>query len=102
MMQLWRNDSERCNFVAQLLPKEQRTEILDREIQGYAKQGYQVVSRTDTTAQLVKPKKFSFLLFVVLLILMVLPAILYILWYATRGNQSVYLSVDEYGKVKRT
>ena len=35
-----------------------RRNILDKEIQSYVRKGYRVMSQTDTSAQLVKPKKF--------------------------------------------
>lgn len=85
-----------------MLPIEQRTAILDKEVQSYVKQGYRVLSQTPTSAQLVKPKKFSFLVFIILLILMVLPALLYVLWFAVKKDESVYLTVDDRGKIKRT
>ncbi len=34
-------------------------EILQKEINGYVRRGFHVASQTDTTAQLIKPKKFS-------------------------------------------
>lgn len=85
-----------------MLTKDERTAILDREVQKYVKSGYRVNSRTDTTAQLVQPKKFSFLLFIVLLILMVLPAVLYVVWYMVKKEGAIYLTVDENGKIKRS
>jgi len=35
--------------------------ILEAEIARYTQRGYRVLSRTDTSAQLLRPKKFSFL-----------------------------------------
>ena len=64
--------------MAQAITLEERSNLLQREIQKYVKDGWRVQSSTATTAQLVKPKKFSFLFFIVLLILMVLPALLYV------------------------
>lgn len=47
--------------MAQALTTEERSNLLQREIQKYVKDGWRVQSSTATTAQLVKPKKFSFL-----------------------------------------
>jgi hypothetical protein len=87
--------------MAQALTTEERSNLLQREIQKYVKDGWRVQSSTATTAQLVKPKKFSFLFFIVLLILMVLPALLYVVWFAVKRDEAVYLSVDENGRITR-
>ena len=87
--------------MAQTLTTEERANILQREVQKYIKDGWRVQSSTPTTAQLVKPKRFSFLFFVILLILMVLPAILYVVWFAVKRDEAVYLSIDEYGKITK-
>lgn len=87
--------------MAQTLTTEERANILQHEVQKYIKDGWRVQSSTPTTAQLVKPKRFSFLFFVILLILMVLPAILYVVWFAVKRDEAVYLSVDENGKITR-
>lgn len=80
---------------------EQRRAILDREIQSYVRKGYRVLSQTDTSAQLVKPKKFSLILAVLLLILMVLPFVIYLLMYVAAKDKTVYISIDSDGKVSR-
>lgn len=85
-----------------MLPMEQRTAILDKEVKSYVKQGYRVLSQTPTSAQLVKPKKFNLLIALICLILAVLPFVLYLLWYLAAKDSTVYLTVDEQGKVKRT
>ena len=75
---------------------EERREILEKEIRKYVKRGYQVASRTDTTAQLIKPKKFSLFWFCVGLI------ILYLAYYMWKRDKTVYLEVDKLGRIKRT
>lgn len=84
------------------LTTEQRSEILDKEIRGYVKSGFRVISRTDTTAQLVKPKKFSLLIAVICLLLAVFPFIIYLLWYMAAKDKTIYIEVDPNGKIKRT
>lgn len=81
---------------------ELRKNILANEIQKYIKDGFRVQSQTDTTAQLVKPKRLSCLLAVILLLLMVLPFLIYIIWFAAQKDEQVYIEVDENGKVKTT
>ena len=61
-----------------------------------------VLSRTNTSAQLVKPKKFNFLIALICLVLAVLPFILYLLWYIAAKDSTVYITVDDYGKISRT
>lgn len=80
----------------------ERTEILQREIKSHIRRGYIVVSQTDTTAQLVKRKRFSFFWALFWLILGIgVGLVIYIFWYASRKDQTVYLTVNEDGKVKR-
>ena len=84
------------------LTAEAREAALDAEVRACVRRGYRVLARTPTTAQLVKPKRFSFLLFVVLAVLVLLPGLLYLLWYATQRDESLYLEVQEDGKIRRT
>lgn len=84
---------------AQPLPLESRRAALQARINGYLSQGYRVVSQTDTTAQLVRPKKFSCLIAAILFLLMILPFVLYLLYYMSKRDDIVYLSVDDFGNV---
>lgn len=84
------------------LSLEERRAVLDREVARYVKRGFRVESRTDTTAQLVKPKKFSLFWAVVWFLCAVFPFIVYLLWYAAKRDEQVYLQVDERGRVERT
>jgi hypothetical protein len=79
---------------------EQRRDILDKEVRKYVGQGYRVVARTDTTAQLVKPKKFSLFWFLVWALLIV-GWIFYVAWYLAKRDETVYLEVAPDGKIKR-
>jgi hypothetical protein len=78
------------------LSLDKRREILLREIAGYVKKGYRVLSQTDTTAQLVKPKRFSCFWAIVGIL------IIYLIWYWSRKDLLVYLSIDPSGKVTAT
>lgn len=78
---------------------EERSAILERAIQNYQKQGYKLVSRTETTAQLSKQHEFSCCI-AFFLVLIVIGIILYLLYYLTANKEHfVFLEVDEYGKV---
>jgi hypothetical protein len=74
-------------------------QALQAEIDKYVKQGYQVTLQTATSAQLVKPKRFAWLLALILLLAFALPFIIYVIIYAGQKDKTVYLSVDERGKV---
>lgn len=79
---------------------EERKAILDAEIANQVKLGWRVASRTDTTAQLVADKKPDGCVAVLLLLFLLVPGILYLLLY--RGSRSLYLEVNEQGRVLRT
>ena len=68
-------------YENQGLSIEQRREILQREIAKYMRKGFRVVSQTDTTAQLMKPKSFSFLWAFLWFLLFGFGLIVYLLYY---------------------
>jgi hypothetical protein len=78
---------------------EMRRNVLEQEIQSYVRKGYRVLSQTDTSAQLVKPKRFNLLIAVICLLLAVFPFIIYLLMYM--ASKTVYISVDPQGRVQR-
>lgn len=78
-----------------------RKAILDHEVTKYVRKGFRVQSRTDTEAQLVKPKKFSFLWAALWFLMLGIGLIVYLLYYAAKKDEQVYLQVDQRGKVKR-
>ena len=79
----------------------ERSEILEAEIEMYQKNGYRLVSQTDTTAQLYRPKQFSCCV-AVILVLLVIGIFLYLIYYLIKKDDSVFIVVDKYGKVKKT
>lgn len=81
------------------IPHERRTEILQREVNKYIGQGYRVVSQTDTTAQLVRPKQFSCLWFLINAFL-IIGWIFYLLWYWSKREEQIYIEVDLVGNIK--
>jgi hypothetical protein len=85
----------------QILTIEQRRAILEQMIQKYVRLGYRVLSQTDTSAQLVKPKQFSCLVATILLLLLILPLLIYLFMYMAEKDRTVYVTVDEYGRVQQ-
>lgn len=79
-----------------------RTTVLDREIDKYVRAGFRVVSRTPTTAQLVKPKEFSMFIALLGFLFLFVGLVLYMLIYMAEKDQTVYLSVDEQGNIHAT
>lgn len=80
---------------------DQRREILQREINGYLKRGFRVVSQTETSAQLLKPKVFSLLWAFLWFLGFGIGIIVYIIWYMAKRDETVYIEVDDKGHVKR-
>ena len=87
---------------AQPLTLEARTAILDREIARYVKRGFRLVTRTPTTAQLLKPKHFSFLWATFWLLCLVVGLLVYLFYYWSRRDQTIYLEVDPTGRIRKT
>ncbi len=85
----------------QPLPLDQRRAILEREINGYLSRGFQVQSQTETTAQLVKPKRFSLLWAVLWLFVFGVGLVLYLLYYLSKKDETIYLEVGGAGQIKR-
>jgi len=56
-------------------------------------QGYRVVSQTDSSAQLVKPKEFSFIWAFLWFLLLGIGVVVYLFYYASKKDKSVYLTV---------
>ena len=82
---------------------ETRRAALQQRISQYVRRQYRVVSQTDYTAQLVKPKRFSFIWAVIWLLLAVFPFLLYVGYHVFLKRESqVYLTVDDQGRVHET
>lgn len=87
--------------MSEPMTAEMRRNVLEQEIQSYVRKGYRVMSQTDTSAQLIKPKKFNLLIAIILLICFVLPFIIYLLIYMAARDKTVYITVDAQGRVTR-
>jgi hypothetical protein len=75
--------------------------MLQERIDRLVRDGYRVVSQTETTAQLVKPKVFSFGAALIALILGVFPLLIYLFVYAAESDRQLYLRLAD-GKVIET
>ena len=83
------------------LSLEARRDLLDREIARYIQEGFRVLSRTDTTAQLVKPKTFSLVWFLIWMLLLI-GWLFYVAYYLAKRDETIYLEVTPGGRVRRT
>jgi LysM repeat protein len=92
--------------MAEQLSVEERTALLERHIRHLVRRGYRVTSRTEVTAQLVKPKEFSLLWALiwlgVTLCVCGLGILFYLLYYLVQKDKTIYLEVDPYGQASVT
>jgi len=77
------------------LSRPKDTEPLGAQIHWYVKQGYRVVSQSETHAQLVKPKQFSFVWAFLWFLCLGVGLIVYLLYYAAKKDQQVYLTAPD-------
>jgi hypothetical protein len=80
----------------------ERSRELEEEIAQYMHDGFFVRQRSATTAQLVRPKKFSFIWALLWFLLFGIGIIVYLIYYAAKQDEGRYVEVDEYGAVKVT
>jgi uncharacterized BrkB/YihY/UPF0761 family membrane protein len=76
--------------------------LLDEEVSAYMRDGYFVRQRTPTSAQVVKPKRFSFVWAFLWLLVFGVGIIVYLIYYAAKQDEGRYVEVDEYGTVRAT
>jgi hypothetical protein len=70
-----------------------------RQIANLHAQGYRLVASRDRMAQLVRPKRISYPLAVLLFILGVLPGIAYLLYYLSQSDAHALVTIDDTGQV---
>lgn len=75
--------------------------ILQSVIDYYISDGYRITSQTDITAQMVKPKKFSWLS-IILLLFYVFPFLIYLIFYLVQKEKSIYIKIDPTGSITLT
>ena len=76
---------------------EDRNAILEKDISKHVSNGWRVLSRTETSCQLVKDKKANGCLVVILLLLFIIPGIVYMVM--SSGTKSLYIEVNIEGKI---
>jgi uncharacterized BrkB/YihY/UPF0761 family membrane protein len=88
--------------MAQLVPLTiaQRSYVLEEEIHRFVARGYRVVSKTDVTAHLVKARRFSILWAFLSFLVLAVGLLVYLVYYITKGEDTLFLEVDPYGEVK--
>jgi hypothetical protein len=84
------------------LSEAERSRLLDDAVGRYLPRGFFARLRTPTTAQLVKPKRFSFLWAFLWFLLLGVGVVIYLIYYAAKKDDGVYLEVDEFGTVRAT
>jgi hypothetical protein len=82
--------------------EEERSRRLEEELQKYARDGFFVQNRTATTAQLVKPKQFSFIWALLWFLLFGIGILVYLAYHASKKDEGRFVEVDEYGAVRAT
>jgi hypothetical protein len=82
-----------------LLTESERSARLDREIDAYVREGYHLVVRTPTTAELVSPRAPLSALWLVfwLFVGFAVAAVIYVVYWALKPTGTVYLWIDEEG-----
>jgi len=80
----------------------ERSQELEEEIAKYMSEGFFVRQRTAYTAQLVRPKRFSFVWALLWLLVFGVGIVVYLIYYAAKQDEGRYVEVDEYGTVKAT
>jgi hypothetical protein len=84
------------------LSEDERLRILEVQIGHYTRRGFFVRERTASTAQLIKPKNFSFLWALLWFLLFGIGLVVYLIYYAAKKDEGRYVSVNEYGAVTTT
>ena len=84
------------------LSTEQRQAILKREIARYVGEGWIVINETGTSVNLVRKKKSSFWWALLWFLLLFVGLIVYIFYYMSKNDETVYISVGRSGEITRT
>lgn len=80
---------------------QERRDILQQTINQYVASGYVVVSQTDTSVQLSRHKKFSWVAAILCLLFFGVGLLLYLVAYAVQADEAAYFVVDEHGNVSQ-
>jgi hypothetical protein len=91
--------AQSAELPAEPITLEERRAILQAAIKDRVRRGYRVMSQTDTTAQVVKAKTFSFGFALLWLLVFGVGVTVYLLHYAAKRDRQHYLTVDGRGRV---
>lgn len=83
------------------LPAGTRETLLQQEIARHVHQGYLVVSQTNHTAQLRRPKTFSCLWAALWFLFFGIGIVVYLIYYGAKRDDLVYVEIGIDGQVKR-
>lgn len=83
-------------------PHTNRPAILGGAIRSYTIKGYRVLDRTETTAQLIRDKKFSGLFALLWFLFFGIGIIIYLIYYAAKRDTILWLEVDHQGHIHTT
>lgn len=84
------------------MSEEDQQQVLQREVANAVKQGWQVTTQTTTSATLSRKKKFSWIWFILWLLLAFVGGVVYLIYYATKKDESMMIQVGPTGKVTTT
>jgi hypothetical protein len=76
--------------------------ILDERIFQYARGGYRVIHRSDYSAQLLRPKRFSFLWAVIWFLFFGIGILVYFAYYFAKKEKTIYIAVTSSGSIRQT
>lgn len=76
-----------------------RRAILQRQIDSYVRRGFMVVSQSDFTAQVRKPKQFSCLWATLWFLFFGIGIVVYLIYYTSKSDELVFITVSESGQV---
>ena len=85
-----------------MLSESERADILDVEVSRYTARGYRVVTRTPSSAQLVRPKRFSVVAALAWLLLLGVGLLIYLLSYAGQRDEAMHITVTADGRIRRS
>lgn len=68
-------------------------------IDNYADAGFMIVYRDDRSAQLRRPKSFSFIFAFLWLLVFGVGILVYVLYYLAKHDEVIYLTLDDSGQV---
>jgi len=88
--------------MSEPLSVEQRREILEAEIAAATRAGWAVTTRTDTSATMIKKKKFSWVWAIIWFLLLFIGLLIYLIYYLTKKDQHLFVQVEPDGQVTRT